>query len=219
MLVNEVTIDLGSTAYLQSDPGGEMTVSIVDGQADVSAQGTTITIPAGARARVPLDANGLADGPPVGPEPYDIALLISLPIDLLTEAIIITPFPVGDDDPSNRGPGLPITGTWTSSGVLRRIGDTYEEQCDFYIHDFLTYAEVRLGQVYLGSTGPFTSTESGVHVYEYEEGYITYSFILHVIAPDLMEYEVSTTSHDPDPVYNYGYDGCVFQLDLASADE
>jgi hypothetical protein len=88
-LVNEVSIELGSTAYLQAEPGGDMAVSVVDGGASVSAQGVTIETPAGSQTTIPLDEDGLADGPPTDPQPYDGSLLESLPIVLLTEEIAI----------------------------------------------------------------------------------------------------------------------------------
>jgi hypothetical protein len=91
MLVNEVRIDLGSTAYLQAAPGGEMIVYLLDGQAEITAQGVSIIVPAGALGRIPLDANGLATGPPQGPEPYNASTLQSLPVPLLTDQVAIAP--------------------------------------------------------------------------------------------------------------------------------
>lgn len=117
LLINEVTIELGSTAFLQAEAGNEMLINIVEGQADVSAQGTTITVPAGALARVPLDANGLADGAPEGPEPYDETALQTLPILLLTDQVAIATASEDHIEGANQdvvtGNGLaPISGTW-----------------------------------------------------------------------------------------------------------
>jgi hypothetical protein len=109
-LVNEVSIELGSTAYLQAEPGGEMAVSVVDGGASVSAQGVTIETPAGSQTTIPLDEDGLADGPPTDPQPYDGVLLESLPVLLLTEEIAIAP-PIEDDVSSGDVPEL-IDGQW-----------------------------------------------------------------------------------------------------------
>jgi hypothetical protein len=108
--VNEVSIELGSTAYLQAEPGGEMAVSVVDGGASVSAQGVTIETPAGSQTTIPLDEDGLADGPPTDPQPYDGVLLESLPVLLLTEEIAIAP-PIEDDVSSGDVPEL-IDGQW-----------------------------------------------------------------------------------------------------------
>lgn len=91
LLVNEVTIDLGSTAFLQAEPGNEMAINIVEGQGQITFDGVTMPIPAGARARVPLDEDGMANGPPQGPEPYDPSTFESLPIVLLSDQIAIAP--------------------------------------------------------------------------------------------------------------------------------
>jgi hypothetical protein len=89
--VNGADITLGSTAYFQAQAGGEMTLSVVEGQGTVTAAGKTVTVPAGTRARVPLDANLTANGEPVGPEPYDAADLASLPLRLMPQSIAIAP--------------------------------------------------------------------------------------------------------------------------------
>ncbi len=89
--VNDVSIQLGSTAYLQAQKSGNMTVSVIEGQGIVTAQGVTVTVPAGSQVIIPLDANGLASGAPVGPQPYDNAKLAPLPISLLGRSITIAP--------------------------------------------------------------------------------------------------------------------------------
>ncbi len=78
--VNGVNIQLGSTAYLQAQASGEMTISLVEGAARVEADGVTVGVPAGTRVRVPMDANLNASGAPIGPEPYSDADLVSLPV-------------------------------------------------------------------------------------------------------------------------------------------
>jgi len=90
LLVNEVEITLGSTAYLTAGDG-EMTVTVIEGQGTVSAFGVTVTVPAGTRAHIPLDANGVASGAPVGPEPYDSADVGALPIALLPQTVTSAP--------------------------------------------------------------------------------------------------------------------------------
>lgn len=91
LLINEVTIDLGSTAYLQAEPGAEMAINVVEGQAQVTVDGQGIVVPAGSRARVPLNEEGTASGQPQGPEPYDDTMFQFLPITLLNEEIVIAP--------------------------------------------------------------------------------------------------------------------------------
>ncbi len=89
--VDGADITLGSTAYFQAQANGEMTVSVVEGQGTVTAGGTTVTVPAGTRARIPLDANLTANGVPVGPEPYDAAALGVLPLRLMPQVVTVAP--------------------------------------------------------------------------------------------------------------------------------
>lgn len=91
LLVNEVAVSLGSTVYFQADPGTSMTTSVVEGQATLTAFGTTIVVPAGGRSEIPLDANGAASGPPGAVEAYDPARLAALPLPLLDIPVTIAP--------------------------------------------------------------------------------------------------------------------------------
>lgn len=83
LIANEAEIELGSTVYLQAQPSNDMVLSVLEGQAIVTAFGVSVTIPAGSQARVPLDNQGRASGPPVAPELYDPAALVALPVSLL----------------------------------------------------------------------------------------------------------------------------------------
>lgn len=89
--LNGVDFELGSTAYVQAEPNAEMVINLVEGEAQVSAEGETQTVTAGARTRISLDAEGLADSPPSEPEPYDTETTANLPIAPLTREI--TPAP------------------------------------------------------------------------------------------------------------------------------
>ncbi|MCA0454507.1 MAG: hypothetical protein LCI00_11075 [Chloroflexi bacterium] len=122
LTVNEAQITLGSSAYFQAQPGGEMTVSVVEGEGTVTSDGVTVTIPAGSRARVPLDANGAADGEPVGPEPYVEAELVALPLSLLPEGIIVAPALEATPEATASGDAIaPLPGSWTYT-VTEAVG-------------------------------------------------------------------------------------------------
>ena len=94
---NDVDIQLGSTAYLQAQPAESMTISVVEGQGRVTADGVTVTVPAGTQVSIPIDENLSASGEPSEPVPYDDAALQPLPVDLLPEAIEIAP-PASEED-------------------------------------------------------------------------------------------------------------------------
>lgn len=88
---NNAEIELGSTAYFQAQPGGDMTITVIEGQAQVTAAGTAVNVPAGTRVRIPLDDNNNANGAPVGPEPYVIADLAALPVTHLERTVTVAP--------------------------------------------------------------------------------------------------------------------------------
>ncbi len=84
---NDVEISLGSTAYFQAEAGDAMTVSVVEGEAQVTADGETVTVPAGMQVGVPMDDDLRASGAPEDPQPYDVDALAALPISALPEEI------------------------------------------------------------------------------------------------------------------------------------
>lgn len=88
---NDVDIQLGSTAYLQAQAGATMTVSVVEGEASVTANGATVIVPAGSKVEIPIDEDLKASGEPGNPTPYDEAVVQPLPVNLLPETISIAP--------------------------------------------------------------------------------------------------------------------------------
>ncbi len=94
---NDVDIKLGSTAYLQAQPSDVMTISVVEGRGQITAEGETVIVPAGAKVDIPIDENLNADGAPGEPEPYDPSTVQALPIVVLPEDIEIAP-PVSEED-------------------------------------------------------------------------------------------------------------------------
>lgn len=127
LLANEVSISLGSTVYLQAQASGDMIVSVVEGGATVTAFGTTVVAPAGTRVRIPLDADLAASGIPVGPEPYDAASLIALPVSFLPDIVTVAvPVPASEAT-SETVTGIPqdaelISGEWH----MDQVGTTPE---------------------------------------------------------------------------------------------
>lgn len=81
LVLNEVEIALGSTAYFQAEAGGEMSVSVLEGRAEVTADGETQAALMNMRVRVPLDENLAPAGPPSLPEACNLEEMQSLPSD------------------------------------------------------------------------------------------------------------------------------------------
>ncbi len=123
LTVNEVALTFGSTAYLQAQPSGFMTVSVVEGAVSARAYGVEQWVPAGMYTRIPLDAQGIAAGAPEAPQPYDPTALAALPVSLLTEPITIpspiTATPEATDEASAivTTDALPLAGSWTSTHI------------------------------------------------------------------------------------------------------
>ncbi len=125
---NDVDIQLGSTAYLQAQPGADMTVSVIEGEGAITADGVTVTVPAGAEVTIPLDEILSAIGAPSDPQPYDAEMLQTLPVQVLPREITIAPpadedalTPGGDFD---FGGGLP--------GMGGEMGDFSDIDLDFF---------------------------------------------------------------------------------------
>ena len=68
--INEVDIQVGSTAFLTAQPGQQMNVSTLEGGVKVGSFGVTQNIPPGAQSNIPLNQQGTAAGMPNLPKPY-----------------------------------------------------------------------------------------------------------------------------------------------------
>jgi hypothetical protein len=91
LLINEVDIQIGSTVYFQAQPGGDMTIRVVEGAAHASAAGITYKVIAGTETTIPMDENLNPAGPPSRPRPYDMAEVQALPMDSLERKVQIHP--------------------------------------------------------------------------------------------------------------------------------
>lgn len=85
LVVNEVRITLGSTAMLDTEAGDSMRITTIEGEAEVTSNGETVVIPEGATTSVPLDENGVADGAPESPAPYNGEQESNIPTGALPE--------------------------------------------------------------------------------------------------------------------------------------
>jgi uncharacterized protein YraI len=95
--VNDATITLGSTAFLQADPGGDMIINLLEGGATVETEWDVEFVPAGSRVFVPLDDEGHTEAGDYTPEPYDYDEMLKLPLSLLPEEIDVA-FPLDPEE-------------------------------------------------------------------------------------------------------------------------
>jgi hypothetical protein len=86
--INNVTLDVASTVFLQSAPGGELTIDVLDGTGRMTTSDYDMLIPAGARAMVAMSEDSTPQGVPQI-APYDPEDMAALPVSLLPE--VVTP--------------------------------------------------------------------------------------------------------------------------------
>jgi uncharacterized protein YgiM (DUF1202 family) len=124
LLINEVDIRLGSTAYLTAGPDDDGTnqlrVHTVEGTARIEAEGVAQYASAGQQVSVPLDDNMRASDQPAYPVPYD-GSDAALPVQLLEREIEIA-------EPLIPDPSAPIITRVDYSQVSR---DTTREVIHF----------------------------------------------------------------------------------------
>ncbi|MBK9125257.1 MAG: SH3 domain-containing protein [Chloroflexi bacterium] len=89
LLINEVRVELGSTAFLTAHWGNVMTLSTLEGTARVGVGDRTVNVPAGAQVDIPLNAEGLPSGDPTvaGYDAADFAALAPLLDDVVPESV------------------------------------------------------------------------------------------------------------------------------------
>lgn len=98
LLINEVSVRIGSTAFLEARPGEEMRVSTVEGSVEVEAMGETQTAAAGSEVSVPMDEHNEPSAPPRRPRPYNQTEWESLPVEVLDEDIGDIPAPLTEEE-------------------------------------------------------------------------------------------------------------------------
>jgi hypothetical protein len=89
LIVNDVRLTLGSTAYLQADVGNMMTTYVLEGQATLDLYGLEQIVPAGTKLSVPINDDPQVNEQPWSLEFYEVEPLQTLPISLLERQIEI----------------------------------------------------------------------------------------------------------------------------------
>ena len=108
IVMDEVVIQLNGTGFVQAQPDGEIRFDILDGEAQVTAEGETRTAIEGQSVSVDLDENGQPLGAPNEPEPLDLDNITNVPVDQLDDDVEIAP-------PLILPPGVPVSGQWSLS--------------------------------------------------------------------------------------------------------
>jgi hypothetical protein len=89
--INEVKIRLGSTAYVQAQGGGEMTIQLIEGSSEITALGVDQVALAGTELTVPLSNSLQPAAPPSLPQPYDANTVAAIPVQVLDRPVEVAP--------------------------------------------------------------------------------------------------------------------------------
>jgi hypothetical protein len=98
--VNNMSVTMGSTLYLQTDATNKkMRLNVLDGGAEIEADGKSQIVPEGSYSSIPYDPETeMVTGAPEEPEPYDVDSFDDIPVDdLLPEDFDIAPALEADD--------------------------------------------------------------------------------------------------------------------------
>lgn len=116
LVANNVSIELGSTAFLTAEPAEMMTVALLGGNATVTADGESQSFEGGFFVEIPIDEDLEPIGPPTEPEELVEEMIVDLP-----DVMVFIPEDDSEDDSgSNGGTGdivgvdiVPLSGTWS----------------------------------------------------------------------------------------------------------
>ena len=87
--LDEVVIQLDGTGVISAQADGDLTVGVIDGTAQVEANGEISTAIAGQAVDVPLDADLSASDAPGAPRPLSASEVQALPVDLLDDPVTV----------------------------------------------------------------------------------------------------------------------------------
>lgn len=101
LLVNEVSIEMRATAFMQAQPGGEMSFRVLEGWAEVEAGGWRQPVFAGTEVTIPMSETLGAAGVPSRPVPYSTDTIQSLPVGVMSRDVEIAQ-PLGENQVAQR---------------------------------------------------------------------------------------------------------------------
>jgi uncharacterized protein YgiM (DUF1202 family) len=90
LLVNEVSIQLNATAFVQAQAGNQMTVEVLDGWAQVESFGRTQTVVAGTQVSIPLNEDLAPTGEPGELVPGGTVNRDAFPVSLLDHEVAVS---------------------------------------------------------------------------------------------------------------------------------
>jgi hypothetical protein len=189
---NGTRLTLQGTVFLQGG-AGTLIVNVLDGGAQVEADGVAVYLPAGTRANVPTDLGTYqAVDAPVGPNGYNELAVANLPIVNLPEVMTVAPGMANFDIVAAVVDAL--NGTWELIPNEQTYACSSGQEITFGSATPVTLdVSVLGGRNVLAGDLEFTATNTrGVFTNQNTDTLnITYSRTLALAAPDLMEIRVT----------------------------
>ncbi len=118
LLVDGVTIRLGSTVFLQAQPSRFLTVNVLEGSVQVATAGQVQVAGPGLAIQVPLDANLNAVGAPRPAQAYLADTVRALPIRLLPNPISAAPGLLTGNTPTGQPVNVTAEGAVQASSTF-----------------------------------------------------------------------------------------------------
>jgi hypothetical protein len=196
LTMNDVNITLGSTAYIQAEPEGQMVFNVIEGEGVVEAEDVERTVPAGSRVTVEIDEDLHAEEPPSEVEPYDAAEFSTLPIDILPREIEIA-------GAAASGTITLARGNWVQTFETMEGCDVTPAMVGMMPSVTVPVEELEMvfnavgGTVEMdGSLLTVSSTEPNVYLVEQDEGGVVFHIIYTVVSSTRIEFVGESGSDD-----------------------
>jgi hypothetical protein len=180
--MDEAVIQMDDTVFLQAEPGGNLSVNVIAGSAQVQAMGETSTALAGMAVDVPLTESLGAADEPGDPRPFDADDVSALPVNLLDDETTVP-------EPAIIEPGVPLEGQWAFAWAVPELTCPDGTAVPFTSTDNASVLQVQAEAIVWGAT---TYSQSTVGVYEatYADGNGNlHQDTLQVVAPDFIQGE------------------------------
>lgn len=174
--IDEVIIELNATAFVQANAEGNIVVNVIEGTADITANGESQTAIAGTQVQVPLDESLNAVGVPSEPQPFDPDDLQALPTELLPREVEI-PDPLVTE-------GVPNAGNWRFSWGVSELTCPDGTVVPFESSGALSVIQIADGGATIVWGGAYKRQSDGVYTRSYVDvnGNL-YQDTLNVVSP------------------------------------
>jgi hypothetical protein len=197
LTINDVSVELGSTAFLQSNAENGMTLFLLEGQARVTAFEVEQVVPAGTKLTIPVDEDMHAAGPPSAMEVFaaDEVSHLSGIVQSLPENVPVVP----DFTYTQMG----VSGCESGELAQMKPGEWVKLVQAVYTAATLEEAQALLNQAY-----PITMNGGQLPTYFAPVAQTSAGFVVEVYA----WWQVSSGGHNLQTTGENGQTSCDFEI-------